>query len=347
MDIALDLGTSRFRVGVLGHEQIWSEPATVSVDEQGTCRAGVFAEQLVGRAPRGVSVVHPIDGGVVKEFDAAVQLIRYALSLVEGGKLSRRSNVTVSVPTGLTAVERRAVEEAVRAAGAKQVRLFETVIAAAIGAGLPVAAPRGTLVLNLGAGVTEAAVVSLGGIVDARKAAVGGRNLDRAIAEAVRREYGFLIGIKTAEQLKCAAGASADTKDFEVRGRNLGNGLPESLLVPRALVASQVESYSDAIVSLLVDTLESAPPELVGDFMECGIVVSGAGAQLSGLMERLRRATEMPIQVAEDAENCVIRGLLTSHTRRRNRPVSATESAKRPSPYRRLAAGVQNLLARE
>lgn len=348
LDIALDLGTSYFRVGELGSDTIHAEPATVAYDKEGQMTSGERAERLVGRAPQGVSVVHPISAGIVKDFDAAVALMRYALSLVQGKRMTTRPHVTVSMPTAITAVEQRAIEEAVREAGAKQVQLFESVIAAAFGAGLPVDSPRGTLVLNLGAGVTEAAVVSLGGIVDSRRSSFGGRNLDEAIAESVRKEHAFLIGIKTAEELKCRVGQSSEKAVFEVRGRSLATGLPETVSVSRELIEMQVDSYCDAIVGLLVSALESSPPELVGDFMDSGIVVMGGGTHLHALLTRLRERTDMPITVAEEPETCVIRGLLASRTGRR----SGTDSddtafrARGGRSYRRLFSRVQGLLSR-
>lgn len=348
MDIALDLGTSKFRIGLLGNSQIYAESATVAFDQQGCHTAGDAAERLVGRAPQGMDVLHPISAGVVKDFDASVALIRHAFSCVQGSRMSARANVTVSVPTGITVVEKRAVEEAVREAGAKQVRLFESVIAAAVGAGLPVGSPHGALVLNLGAGVTEAAVVSMGGVVDCRKVGMGGSNLDEAIMESIRKEYAFLIGIKTAETLKCTAGDLDSRTSFDVRGRSLTTGLPHTLQVPSTLIEAQVDTYCETIVGLLVNTLESSPPELVGDFMDSGIVIVGGGSRLHGLLDRLRQRTDMPIVVADDPETCVIRGLLASDGRRR-RSLSAerTSTTERTSEaYQRLASRVRGMLAR-
>lgn len=346
MDIALDLGTSKFRIGELGNDAICAEPATVAYDVQGRPTVGAEAEQLVGRAPQGITVVHPISAGVVKDFDAAVALIRHAIGRVQGSKMAGRPNLTVSIPTGITIVERRAVEDAAREAGAKQVHLFESVIASAIGAGLPVGSPHGALVLNLGAGVTQAAVVSMGGVVNCRTASFGGRDLDEAIVELVRKEYAFLIGIKTAEELKCTAGNSDGEASFVVRGRSLTTGLPETLQVRRTMIEMQVNSYCEMIVGLLVNTLESSPPELVGDFMDSGIVMMGGGARLHGLLERLRQKTDMPIVVAEEAETCVIRGLQSSASRRRRSLDTGRDNAaaRGNAGFQRLTARVRGML---
>ncbi len=348
MDLALDLGTSYFRVGELGSDTIHAEPATVAYDKNGQTTAGQMAERLVGRAPQGVSVVHPISAGIVKDFDAAVVLIRHAITLMQGKRMATRPNITVSTPTGITAVEQRAIEEAVREAGAKQVHLFESVIAAAVGAGLPVESPRGHLILNLGAGVTEAAVVSLGGIVDSRKSSFGGRNLDEAIVESVRKEHGFLIGIKSAEQLKWNVGEYPEKPTFEVRGRGLSTGLPETISVSRELVETQVESYSETIVGLLVSALESSPPELVGDFMDSGIVVMGGGTPLHALLDRLEERTEMPILTADEAQTCVIRGLLSSNVGRRRSATGekASTQLRKAKTYQRVVSRVQGMLSR-
>ncbi|MDQ0190253.1 rod shape-determining protein [Alicyclobacillus cycloheptanicus] len=338
MDIALDLGTSRFRVGVLGSDNMCSEPSTVAYDQSGRQLVGDQAEQLIGRAPQGMTAIHPILSGVVKDFEAAVALIRYAFSQALQGRMPRRPNVTVSIPTGITAVEKRAVEEAVREAGGKQVQLFESVIAAAIGAGLPFDSPHGALILNLGAGVTEAAVISLGGIVDCRKISMGGRNLDEAIVESVRKEHAFLIGLKTAEALKCSCGEDSSAV-LTVRGRNLATGLPDTLEVSRALIESQVASYCESVVGLLVSALESSPPELVGDFMDSGIVITGGGSRLHGLLSRLRQKTDMPIVVADDADTCVIRGLLSAVPQRESRIAALRLRGRARSSDRPRSAG--------
>lgn len=317
MDIALDLGTSKFRIAVMGEDTIFTESTTVAYDEQGHYIVGDDAEQLMGRAPLGMTVIHPISAGVVKDFNASVALIRYALSLAQSSRGSGRPNVTVSVPMGITVVEKRAVEEAIREAGAKQVHLFESVIAAGSGAGLLLDSPRGSLILNLGAGVTEAAVVSMGGIVEFRKVSIGGRNFDESIVESVRKEYGFLIGLKTAEKLKCSIGELEGSMSFDAKGRSLTTGLPETLHVPCNLIETQVDSYCEAVVNLLVNTVERSQPELVGDFIDSGIIITGGSSRLFGLVDRLRQKTDMPIVVADDAETCVIRGLLSAQPVRR------------------------------
>ncbi|WAH36763.1 rod shape-determining protein [Alicyclobacillus dauci] len=313
MDFFIDLGTSYFRIGVSGSEEIINEPCVVAWDELGRVIVGTEAEQILGRNPYGVEVLHPIEDGSIKHFDAAVNVIKYAVTKFLPGRFPRRFNLTLSVPSGLTDVERRVFKEIGEQAGARQVKLFDSTVAAAIGADLPIGQPIGCLVVNLGAGVTQAAVMSMNGVVDKRFSKTGGRTVDTSIVEMLRKNYGFLIGLRSAEDLKLRYAEQLDVESFEARGRNLRTGLPDSILVPRTLIEQQLKTYYETIVNLVVETLETCPPELVGDIMDRGIVLVGGNAKMADILPSLTRRTEVPIVIAQSPETCVVRGLMQTN----------------------------------
>jgi rod shape-determining protein MreB len=311
-DIAVDLGTANTLVYVRGHGIVISEPSVVAIDEQtGTVRAvGSQAKQMIGRAPPQLTVVRPLANGVIADFEVAAEMLRYFLRQV-GGRYTR-SRVVLCVPSGVTDVEKRAVEEAALEAGAKQAYLIEEPVAAAIGAGLPVAEARGNMIVDIGGGTTEVAVISLGGIVVSRSIRIGGDEMDQDIVTFARREYNLFLGERTAEDIKIAIGSAYpgdwDAQRVSLRGRDLLTGLPRSVEVGADQIREAIEPSVIQIVDTIKDTIEETPPELVADIMDQGIVLAGGGALLAGLDRRVADATQMPVHVADDPLTCVARG---------------------------------------
>jgi rod shape-determining protein MreB len=325
-DIAVDLGTANTLVYVRGHGIVISEPSVVAIDEQtGTVRAvGSQAKQMIGRAPAQLTVVRPLASGVIADFEVAAEMLRYFLRQV-GGRYSR-SRVVLCVPSGVTDVEKRAVEEAALEAGAREAYLIEEPVAAAIGAGLPVAEARGNMIVDIGGGTTEVAVVSLGGIVVSQSLRVAGDDMDEAIMGAIRRDYHVVIGQPTAEQLKLEVGSalhpdshddrgSVDTGGdsdgeiaAELRGRDQQSGLPRPLVVEAEYVSRSLEEPISQIVQAVRQTLDQTPPELAADIIDSGIVLAGGGALLRRLPQRLRAELQLPVIVAESPLTCVAVG---------------------------------------
>jgi rod shape-determining protein MreB len=319
MHIAIDLGTSRFHAGYVNQKKYISEPNVVARDHSGKCIIGTKAEQMVGKNPDIIHVWHPIENGIIKDVEGTVEVIKYVLKSMRSTRLKTRCQLTISVPTGLTQVEKRALIEAGQQAGARKVELFESAIAAAIGAGLPIGTPTGSFIVNLGAGVTEVSLLSMGGIVDSRQMRIGGRTIDYWIMDMVRKEYHFAIGLRTAERVKMQCMGEFDKDEFEVYGKNLATGLPDKKLISREQIEQQLETYYTSIVNLIIQTIESCPPELVGDITEHGIVLVGGGACAKSVLSNLVKRTEVPISVADSPETCVIRGLMqASSGKKRN-----------------------------
>ncbi|WP_051322209.1 rod shape-determining protein [Alicyclobacillus contaminans] len=317
MHIVFDLGTSTFRAAVPGQGEWISEPSVVAFDEAGRCMVGAEAAEMIGRNPQVVRVVRPIQAGAVADFDAVVQLMQRQMARLSSAGWRRRCTVTLSIPAELTQVERKALAEAATAAGAKQVEFMEACVAAAIGTELPIGEPTGCFVVNLGAGITEAAILSMGGIVNYQFMQFGGAAIDAALMERLKKEYGFLIGQLSAERLKRACSTRDDgMAELVVKGRNLSTGLPDQRQVPVSLVHEQLDAYADMVVDLMVQTLTSCLPELVGDIMDRGIVLVGGGAECPRLVERLKHRTEVPMVVADNPLDCVIRGLQQHRPRR-------------------------------
>ncbi|MCF8564354.1 rod shape-determining protein [Alicyclobacillus tolerans] len=310
MHIVADIGTSTMRVGVIGRKEYISEPNVVARMPSGEMVVGREAFDIIGRSPAGVDVFFPIEGGVIRNLDAAVASLQHSVAQFKQNRFGAKFELTIAAPSGLTGVEKRALEETGYLAGAKKVETFESVVAAAIGTGLPIGEPSGCLLVNLGAGVTEVAVLSMGGIVESRFLRSGGRSLDKNIVESVRKEYGFAIGMRSAEVLKQSCATEREQSEFEVRGRNLLSGLPGTLKVPRKLVDDILETYYQALIELIVHTIEQSPPELAGDIMDRGIVLAGGGAHEGSAVPALMAATAVPAFVADNPDTATIRGLL-------------------------------------
>jgi rod shape-determining protein MreB len=314
-DIGIDLGTANTLVHVKDRGIVISEPSVVAIDQK-TRRVlaiGAEAKRMLGRTPASIIAVRPLRDGVISDFDVTEQMIKYFVHKVHDRVgLIPRPRMLIGIPSGVTEVEKRAVRDAAINAGARWARLIEEPMAAAIGAGLPVGEPTGSLIVDIGGGTTEVAVISLGGIVVSRSIRIGGDELDQDIIAYGRREYNLLLGERTAEDVKIALG-SAYPGDYDeqrvlLRGRDLLTGLPRAVEITAEQLREAIEPSVSQIVDAIKDTIEETPPELVADIMDQGIVLAGGGALLQGLDRRVSEATQMPVHVADDPLTCVVRG---------------------------------------
>ncbi len=314
-DIGIDLGTANTLVHVRGRGIVIAEPSVVAKDQRtgAVLAIGAEAKRMVGRTPASIVAIRPLKDGVISDFDITEQMLNYFIRKVHGDRalLYPRPRVIVGIPSGVTEVEKRAVQDAAISAGARWARLVEEPMAAAIGAGLPVNEPTGSMIVDIGGGTTEVAVTSLGGIVISRSIRIGGDEMDSDIVQYARREFNLLMGERTAEDIKIAIG-SAYPLDEEVstyfRGRDLLTGLPRSIEVTSAQIREAIEPSIDSIVEAIKATIEETPPELIADVMDQGIYLAGGGALLRGLDTRVAEATQMAVHVAEDPLTCVVRG---------------------------------------
>jgi rod shape-determining protein MreB len=311
-DMAVDLGTANTLVYVRGRGIVLSEPSVVAIDQRsGEVHAvGVEAKRMLGRTPGTISAIRPLKDGVIADFDVTEQMLRHFIQKVHQHRFAH-PRVVVCVPSGVTGVEKRAVEEATLSAGAREAHLIEEPMAAAIGAGLPVSEPTGNMIVDVGGGTTEVAVISLGGIVVSQSLRVGGDEMDEAIINHTKREYKLLIGNQTAEEIKLEIGSAFRMREevqAEVRGRDMLTGLPKTVIMSSDEVRHALEEPTNQIVDAIKSTLDKTPPELAADIMDRGIVLAGGGALLTGLDERLRHETQMPVQLAESPLTCVAVG---------------------------------------
>jgi rod shape-determining protein MreB len=311
-DMAVDLGTANTLVYVRGRGIVLSEPSVVAIDQRsGEVHAvGLEAKRMLGRTPGTISAIRPLKDGVIADFDVTEQMLRHFIQKVHQHRFAH-PRVVVCVPSGVTGVEKRAVEEATLSAGARKAYLIEEPMAAAIGAGLPVAEPTGNMIVDIGGGTTEVAVISLGGIVVSQSLRVGGDEMDEAITNHIKREYKLLIGQQTAEEIKLEVGSAHPLKEevqAEVRGRDMLTGLPKTVILSSEEVRHALEEPVSQIVDAIKSTLDKTPPELAADIMDRGIVLAGGGALLQGLDERLRHETHMPVHLAESPLTCVAVG---------------------------------------
>ncbi len=311
-DMAVDLGTANTLVYVRGRGIVLSEPSVVAIDTRtGEVHAvGVEAKRMLGRTPGSISAIRPLKDGVIADFDVTEQMLRHFIQKVHQHRFAH-PRVVVCVPSGVTGVERRAVEEATLSAGARQAYLIEEPMAAAIGAGLPIAEPAGNMIVDVGGGTSEVAVISLGGIVVSQSLRVGGDEMDEAIVNHVKKEYKLLIGQQTAEEIKLEIGSAYPMKDelkAEVRGRDMLTGLPKTVVMSSDEVRHALEDPVGQILDAIRQTLDKTPPELAADIMDRGVMLAGGGALLTGLDERLRHETHMPVHVADSPLTCVAVG---------------------------------------
>ena len=312
-DMAVDLGTANTLVHVKGRGIMLSEPSVVAIDKNThqILAVGADAKRMVGRTPGDIVAIRPMKDGVIADFDVTESMLRYFIQKVHRRRFVVRPRVVVCVPSGVTAVEKRAVYEATISAGARRAYLIEEPMAAAIGAGLPVHDATGNMIVDIGGGTTEVAVISLGGIVTSQSIRIGGDELDEAIITYIKREYNVVIGERTAEAIKIEIGSAyplSQEEDAEIRGRDLLAGLPKNLILSSEEIRQAVEEPVSQIVAAIKSTLERTPPELASDIIDRGIVLAGGGALLRRLDERLREETGMPVHIAEDPLSCVAIG---------------------------------------
>src|SRR5947199_8201741 len=310
-DMAVDLGTANTLVYVRGRGVVLNEPSVVAINTlTGAILAvGAEAKRMIGRTPSHIQAVRPLKDGVIADFDVTEKMLRYFIHRVHRRRLLAKPRVVVCVPSGITGVEQRAVEEATIAAGSRRAYIIEQPMAAAIGAGLPIHEPTGNMIVDIGGGTTEVAVISLGGIVTSTSIRVGGDELDEAIIQHVKKEYSVALGERTSEAIKLAVGSAFPTSDdmmAEIKGRDLVSGLPKTIHITSEEVRKAIEEPVNAIIDAVKNTLDRCPPELAADVMDKGIVLTGGGALLKGLDERLKHETGMPIHVAGSPVSCVV-----------------------------------------
>ena len=316
-DIAIDLGTANTSVFVKGHGIVLSEPSVVAIDSKTgkVLAVGSTAKKMLGRTPGNIVAMQPLKEGVIADFEVTEKMLAYFIRKAQPRRRIFRSlirpRVVVCVPSGVTGVELRAVKEATESAGARQAYTIEEPLAAAIGAGLPVNEAQGSMVVDIGGGTSEVAVISLGGIVTKSSIRVAGNDMDAVISAYIQKEYKVAIGTQTGEQLKIELGSAfplGQEESAEIRGRDLVSGLPKTIVITSEEVREAISVPVDAVVAAVRDTLDRTPPELASDIMDRGMVLAGGGAMLRLLDERLRRETGIPVHVADDALMCVAIG---------------------------------------
>lgn len=312
-DIGIDLGTANILVTLKGKGIILKEPSVVAIDRksQDILATGHEAKEMLGRTPDQIKAVRPLKDGVIADFTATQLMLKNIIHKICQRYNVGRPRVVVGVPSGITEVEERAVEEAILQAGAKEVYLIEEPMAAAIGASMDIAEPSGNIIVDIGGGTTEVAVISLGGIVVSNSIRIAGDDLDEDIMNYVKREMNLAIGDTTAEQIKKEIGCAmplVTEMSMEIRGRDLATGLPETLAITSSQVQEAIQESIEKIVEVVKQTLEKTPPELSSDIMEKGIVIAGGGALIKNLDKLLSVRTEMPVYIAEDPLDCVVKG---------------------------------------
>ena len=310
-DLAIDLGTANTLVFVHGEGILVDEPSVVAVDDGGEVYAvGSEAERMLGRTPASISAQRPLKDGVIADFEVTEQMLRHFIRRVLPSRRAR-ARLIVCAPSGITEVEARAVVEASMAAGAREVELIEEPIAAALGAGLDISEPSGVMIVDVGGGTSEVAVLSMGGIVVSTSMRVGGYTLDEAIVDFVRNEHRLAVGARTAEEVKLRVGSAFaidDQMTAEIRGRDMISGLPTKLMLTSEEVRTALTPTLRTTVDGVKETLDRTPPELASDIAANGIVLAGGGSQLRGFVELLRAETGMPVFLADDPMTCVVRG---------------------------------------
>ena len=317
-DMAIDLGTANTLVYVKDQGIVLNEPSVVAmIEEKGQMIPYAFgneAKLMLGRTPAKIVAIRPLKDGVIADFRSAEEMIKHFIMRVHNGRAFSRPMIIVCVPSGSTPVERRAIQEAAEAAGGRDVYLIEEPMAAAIGAGLPVTEPTGSMIVDIGGGTTEIAVLSLGGIVYARSVRVGGDKMDEAIISYIRRYYNLLIGEATAEKIKKEIGAACppeqgDGKTMEIKGRDLMDGVPKEIVLSETQIAEALADPVGQIIEGIKVALESTPPELSSDIVDKGIVITGGGSMLQHLDYVVSQATSLPVFRAEDPLSCVALGI--------------------------------------
>jgi rod shape-determining protein MreB len=311
-DLAVDLGTANTLVYMRGRGIVLSEPSVVAIDSRtGEVHAvGIEAKRMLGRTPGTITAIRPLKDGVIADFDVTEEMLRHFIQKVHQSRFAH-PRVVVCVPSGVTGVEKRAVEEACLSAGAREAYLIEEPMAAAIGAGLPVGEPTGSMIVDIGGGTSEVAVISLGGIVVSESIRVAGDELDNAIINYAKREYKVLIGQQTAEELKLEIGSAyplPEELQAEIRGRDIVTGLPKTVVLTSEEIRIALDEPLQQIIGAVKVTLDRTPPELASDIMDRGMMLAGGGSLLHGLDARMRDETNMPTHIAESPLTCVAVG---------------------------------------
>ncbi len=316
-DLAIDLGTANTLVYLKGKGIVVSEPSVVAVQkdvigQKKVLAVGKDAKKMLGRTPGSIVAIRPMKDGVIADFDITEEMLRYFIQKVHNRKTLVRPRIVICVPSGITQVEKRAVKESAESAGAREVYLIEEPMAAAIGAGLPITEASGNMIVDIGGGTTEVAVISLAGIVYAKSVRVGGDKLDEALVQYMKRKYNLLIGERTAEQIKIEIGSaypeSGEERTMEVKGRDLVSGIPKTMTIDGTEIREALSETVNAIVEAVRIALERTPPELAADIVDKGIVLAGGGAMLRNLDLLLREETGLPVVIAEDPLSCVVLG---------------------------------------
>ena len=313
-DIGIDLGTANTLIYMRGKGIIIREPSVVAVDTR-TDKAkyvGQEAKDVIGRTPGSIMAVRPLKDGVIADFDVTTTMLQeFIHKALKGSFPGTKARVIICIPSGVTAVERRAVKEAAENANAKRVNIIEEPMAAAIGAGLPVAEPTGSMIVDIGGGTSEVAVISLGGIVTSRSVRVAGDEFDLSIAQYIKKKYNLLIGERTSENIKIGIGSAYPMDEeatMEIKGRNLLNGLPENIMISSSEIREALAEPLSHVIEAIKTTLEKTPPELAADIIDQGITLAGGGALLRGLDMLINKETGMPVNIAKSPLDCVAEG---------------------------------------
>lgn len=315
-DLAIDLGTANTLIYVKGKGIVASEPSVVAVRREGrgqkkVLAVGKEAKEMLGRTPSNIEAIRPMKDGVIADFEVTEAMLRYFIRKAHNRKTLVRPRIIICVPFGITEVEKRAVRESAESAGAREVYLIEEPMAAAIGAGLPITEPSGNMIVDIGGGTTEVAVISLAGIVYSRSVRIAGDKMDEAIVQYIKRNYNLLIGERTAEFIKIHIGNAfpdSEPKIMEIKGRDLVAGIPRVLEVNSDEIREAITEPVNSIVEAIKTTLERTPPELAADIVDKGIVMAGGGALLRGMDKLIREETGLPVTIAEDPLSCVVLG---------------------------------------
>ncbi|SET73517.1 rod shape-determining protein MreB [Salinibacillus kushneri] len=314
-EIGIDLGTANLLIYTKNKGIVYNEPAVVAIDTatQNVLAVGEEAKQMIGKTPQNIVPVRPMKDGVIADYEITSQMLKAMLKKVSKklGHSLRKPSVVVCVPTGATSVERRAIHNAIKEYGAKYVHLIEEPIAAAIGAGLPVDEPISNMVVDIGGGTSEVAIISFGGIVSSQSTRVGGDKMDLAIIQHVRKKYNVLVGERTAEQVKIQIGYALidhPEESMEVRGRDMVSGLPKTISLTSGEIQKALQESLEQILEAIQTTLESCPPELSGDIVDQGITLTGGGALLKGMQEWLSNEIDVPVHIAPEPLECVAIG---------------------------------------
>ena len=312
-DMGIDLGTANTLIFVKGKGVLLREPSVVAINttNKKVLAVGLEAKNMIGRTPGNIVAIRPLKDGVIADFDVTQQMLRKFIEKVSARSAFTSPRIVICYPSGVTEVEKRAINEATNQAGARKVMLLEEPMAAAIGAGLPVNEPTGSLIVDIGGGTTEVAVISLGGIVTSKSLRIGGDELDQAIITYVKREFNLMIGERTAENVKIEIGSAfedEEERDMQIRGRDLITGLPKVITVTESQIREALKEPVALIIEAIKTTLEKTPPELAADIMDKGIMLAGGGALLKGLDKLIYSETHMPVHIAEFPLDCVVLG---------------------------------------